>query len=782
MSASDILGSGSRDLDSARLDRENRLNPPENAPGQDSTFSDTSDIFSGSISSSPLDSGFSSLGSSPVGSFGLGSPLSGGLGSPFGGGMNGMGGAGAQTQNKSDEDKFFDAMMNGGKTIVSFFKDICKAGKDTTKRFWASYGKDLIFVGLGCTAVGFVFLLLRQKGVGIDLMVAGLLTSATGVSLLMTNITEGKLCSSMYKSDGGEMNTMDMMGSMSQEMPSMEPDFGFPQDDFPQSDFSFEEDEDAGFEEPSYEDEYEEEAFSDVAFLNSEPVAGMDKEEALASMIPITNGMVTRQYLYEMFTKVLPNLKPDYNTVKEIDEDDDIFIYWDDILRESAQATGVKEDYLDELSLTSLTENLFTITLKFGKVPGLKVDAVAAELVNIYSHSNGYNPNIYSKSMTMGLTCVVTIYTNESAMISLKDMLDNCKDFFLDNNNYMPVALGIDETGKVITKDFKKLESILITGMPRSGKSWFVQAVLTQMCALVPPSELNIYIFDPKDGISDFKSFCLPHVKKFVSGDDNIVNTLRKVVREEAPRRKKIIGDANFVNIWDFKKVNPTVKLPIIYVLIDEVVTLAERMEKETKAEFQGLLVELISQLPALGIRAFLIPHVVKNNIIAKTATDLIPCRISVCGDAEHIEASTGTKPRDFVYKLTNKGDMAVKLTDETQTLYIHGPALTSSNPENNDLFDYMRKVWTKIEPDEVANSVAGRKELESENEKLLKSLNDDSVDDMDLFNSDAVSDDSVFKDENKALYGDEDDSGLSNFNPDGVFSTDDDEEDLFNF
>ena len=125
-------------------------------------------------------------------------------------------------------------------------------------------------------------------------------------------------------------------------------------------------------------------------------------------------------------------------------------------------------------------------------------------------------------------------------------------------------------------------------------------------------------------------------------------------------------------------------------------------MEKETKKEFQGLLVELISQLPALGIRAFLIPHVVKNDIIAKTATDLVPCKISVFGDAEHIEQTTGAKPKDFPYKLAYTGDMAARITLISPTaFYLHGPVLTTSNPENIELFEYMRRVWGKLEPDE---------------------------------------------------------------------------------
>ena len=246
------------------------------------------------------------------------------------------------------------------------------------------------------------------------------------------------------------------------------------------------------------------------------------------------------------------------------------------------------------------------------------------------------------------------------------------------------------------------------------------------MCAFVSPRELNIYVCDPKDGISDFKSFCLPHIKKFVSGDDNIVSVIRNVVKVEGPRRKKIIGDAGCVNIWDFKELHPEVDMPLIYILIDEVVTLAARMEKEVKSEFQGLLFELISQMPALGIRALLIPHEVKNDIIKKEITDLIMCRISVLGSAEHIESSTGTKPKDFPYKLTNQGDMAVRIPIvNPKTMYVHAPALTSENVENNRVFDYMRQIWKRIEPDSYDGAVVERAELENESQELLKSAQD---------------------------------------------------------
>ena len=209
----------------------------------------------------------------------------------------------------------------------------------------------------------------------------------------------------------------------------------------------------------------------------------------------VPQGMYTRQYLYDMFTKVLPSMKPNFSTLTEITPDDDAFHQMNSSLREAAEVCGVKE----EVELERLQENFSTIICECTRPIGFKPDAVADELARIYAHrSKSDVSKVYAQAESVGRRCIITIFTGNSAMISLKDMLSQKESFFLDTNNYMPVVFGIDHKAEVIAYDFKKLESILITGMPRSGKSWFVQAVLTQMCALVSPSELNIYICDPK--------------------------------------------------------------------------------------------------------------------------------------------------------------------------------------------------------------------------------------------------------------------------------------------
>lgn len=766
MGATDMLQSGF-DADTARYNRDNRLNPAEFAPGQgepiamdDSMFPTSTtqnntgqfnDVFGsgfGGGAGGNIADPFSANASSPMGVFDTGT---GGLG--VGGNSLTVPNQGAmQAQPQKDaSDKFWDAMIAGGKGFSGFIKDISGSFGLVTPLFWTKYGLRTCYIGIGTTALGVVTKLFGLDS-GLKLAIGGALATAVSVTIWMFSADNARNCRSEYKDEDNSQQNFNN--------PTPEPAFSGVGGDFDMGD-SFGNGDFSGFDsgssgddwgDSSSDDEWETGGFSDddedewgemIDDIDSsaQPEAGMSAEEALNSMQEIPKGMYTREYLYDMFTKVLPTMKPDFYVLRDIDDDDDVFLAWDERLQEAAGVSGCKDE--DYPELTSLQENLFTIIVTCTRPRGLKTDQLAAELANIYAYRNGTRDDrVFAKADNIGASCKITIFSGAAAMISLKDMMLVDTKFIKDSDNYMPVILGVDQLGNIIHADFKKLESVIITGMPRSGKSWFVQAVLTQLCAFVSPEELNIYICDPKEGISDFKAFVLPHVKKFVSADMKIVETLRNLVKIEAPRRKKIIGDAGFVNIWDYKTRYPDMKIPIIYVVVDEVVTLASRMDKDTNNEFRMLLRELISQLPALGIRAFLIPHVLNNDIIEKKTSDLVPCKISICGDADHIEKATGSKPKDFPYQLTNKGDMAVKLSGFNNTLYVHSPALTKSNPENNELFDYLRRVWTKLEPESATDGVAKDAENDAANRRILIAAENDELD-FDLFSDEEENEES---------------------------------------
>ena len=719
--------------DEKRMDRMNRLNPPEYPPGQDPN---SSNMASGNT----MDAIFNTS-TQPVNTQSLGDVFNTGAGNTFNTGNNMVGasqngqlnmGLPPQQGNYGfgisieDAKKAMNSVIGGSKDIFSAFK-YCNSA------FYYKVFHKMLFISFIWLVIWLILLLTKHPDT-VDVFKGSMLSFMISVPTYTLLGDKAKRLSSIYNDELGN-NTVSPIQQPGTNTSSVqqESDWGSSWGEF--SDSSSSEDaDDWGFEDDIEDDgdlisDEDEDDWDFSNDITSGGEAGMSTEDALNSLSSVPHGMYTRQYLFEAFTKVLSTMIPNFNRFSTIDDSMDEFLDWEDRVREAAEATGCKPDNLPEIE--SIEENLFMVVIRCTRPSGFKADLVADEVARLYAYRGGsFDSKVFAKADTLGKSCILSVFTGKTGMVSLKDMMLVEKDFLLNSSNVIPIVVGMNERGDVIRHDFKLLESIIITGMPRKGKSWFTLSVLTQMCAFCSPKELHLYIGDPKDGISDYNNFVLPHVKRFESEDSKVLNMLRELVKVEAPRRTKIIGDASNVNIWDFKKRYPDVNLPIIYVVIDEIITFASRMDKETNQEFRALLRELISRLPALGIRAIIIPHVLNNDIIEKKTSDMVPCKISVMGDAEHIEKATGSKPKDFPFKLANKGDMAVKMTDiSANTMFVHAPAISATNEENTELFDYMRRMWSILEPDEVRGSMAQKGEDLHTHKELLNKVQDASMD-----------------------------------------------------
>lgn len=726
----DIVSKVSReDMENARIDRNRATNPADVEPGMDDfDWGDDSDFGGGSSSGgwgSNLgnDGGFSGPFGN-TGGFGGGfgsSGFGGGFGSGFGGGGFGSGFGGGfgqqETPNQNPEEKFWEVAKKVGKGFFTFSSEFVNSFKFFNVPIGVKTGKSIIVSSILVSVLGLILVLFGfGRELGMQMLISGLVSLGLGVVCFMWFYDE------FVKN--GYSNSQPEPEFQGFENNSNFDDFG----DF-NSGFdglnSIEPNEDEEYFDMFDDDEEEFEAFGveddvDFSAFEEEETSLEEVEKNMnetLNNLNVDKGMVTRQYLYENITNCLMNVNPNFDKVRVISEDSDEFDAWDAIIQNSANVFKPKGNEVEMPYLISAREKLFYVQLEIKRVNWLKnIDAFVNEIVSIcrFDPNTGKTDmNIYGVGTTVGDKIFVKIMKGESTMVTVKDAYKAVESEIKNSKNYMPVVLGLDAEGNVVWRDFKDINAILITGMPRSGKTWFVLSVLAQMSFFLKPSELHFYILDPKDQISDFKSIEIPHIRKFVSTDEDILKELRNIVKVEGPRRKKIIGDAGFVNIWDFKRKNPDVEMPLLYVVIDEVITLAERMDKEVKEEFQALLLELVSQLPALGIRIFMIPHVVKDQILKKSITDLIPCRISVRGDAEHIEKSVGVK--NFKHRLIHQGDMAVRFNND-EPIFVRSAVLTNSNEANQDLFDFLLKFWGKIEPESLNGSLHQKRQMELKN------------------------------------------------------------------
>lgn len=700
------------DMVNARIDRDRATKPPEVEPGMDDMFfDDEDDLFSPPSSSdnSSWSSQYKSSGSftsslNPLGPGSSASPWSpsGGFGSPSWGTSSHFNSSG----NKNNvEEQAWEILKKGGKGFYKFIGSLMQSFKNADVYVQAKTGKRAIFAG-GITAVIGLVLSLFGFGpeLGFDLMIGGILAAGVGVPLFMfawDTISKNGLKPVENRAE----NNFTGFESVEDDMFSDDDLLDF-SDDSDNADVTFDD---------AFED-IDKNVFSsndadDIDFGGfSEKVEEVSKEdiEKVLDEVQVDKGMVTRDYLFEKIVRCMPRHNQDFDKVRNIPEGSEEFDAWDAVVQNSASLFKPKGSDVEIPYLISAKDRLFYTLLEIKRVSWLKtIEAFVDEIVNIckFDKDTGVmDEKIYGIGYAVGDRIYVKIMKGETALVTVRDTYKLVEKDIKNPDNYMPIVLGLDPEGGVVWKDFKMLDSILVTGRVRSGKTWFLLSVLAQMMMFLKPSELNFYIFDPKGDTSDFRFLRVPHVRKFLSTDEAIMKELYHVVRVESKRRAKLFGEAGCVNIWDFKRKRPDIDMPLIYVIIDEVITLVKRMEKPTRDEFQALLLELISRLPAYGIRLFMVPHLVKDEVLKKTTTDLIPCRISVLGDEEHIERTLRTK--DFKHKLMHPGDMAVRL-DNGSPMFVHAAVLTPSNEGNVEFFDFLSKFWLKIEPESYYGSWA---------------------------------------------------------------------------
>lgn len=713
------MGNLASDVDLLRKEREARMNPPEFEIGQGED--DGWNFFDDDNGGMSMDE--SAFGGSSQGfgdSFGgMGGDL-GSLGGSVQGGFSNTNSHSPQSLTAT-EDKIIDGAVMVGKHAFNGSKELFNGIHDGIKGnnafYWTVYGKKVMVVGVVISISGVILSLMglvSNISRGLDVLIGGLMSLAVGVLIFSLNCDKARELGGMEKKESiepvvyeEEEFSDDIFSDIDDDLYEEEYS-GWGSDDDEEGIFNDEEEE---FDPWSSidEDDYVE---SVDGVISSEPV---DIDEAIESIREIPAHTQTRQYLFEEYSRVLPVINPAFAKLKSISENSDSFIIFDKVLIDASIQVGTNQDKLPQL--LELRENQFIIQLKATRPSGLKEEAIANEIANIYSRDEYgavIHEGVYATTSSVGSSYIINIFKGEDSIISLADTYKEVSDFVLDPNIKKPVIMGVNELGKVWYFDAEKVFSYIISGKPRSGKSWSVVSLVLQLCMYSSPREVQFEVFDVKGTSSDFYSMNehLPHFKKFESVGKRILQRLRHITTVEADRRKKILNEHDVIAIADLKNKGVDVEMPYLYVLIDEIVGLIGTFTKDEHAEFKDLMNVLITQMPNLGIRLILVPHRVTNDIVPKTTYTNVGCIACVRTDSKEIASTLDITKKDFPYDLTNSGDMALKTgeVNKGKTVFCHGVAVTSSNESNVGIYKFVGSLWGKLEPEEEKEQVLNLK------------------------------------------------------------------------
>lgn len=443
---------------------------------------------------------------------------------------------------------------------------------------------------------------------------------------------------------------------------------------------------------------------------DEEPAKDVDYDSLESDLenLHMQKGTQTRQFTYETLTKGLPSISPKFADMRNLREGSAEWAIWAELIRDAAKQVGTRDDLLPDLK--DAAENPFMFKLTISRTPRMKTQAIADEVVNIYKYDDNGNleyPNAYATSAESGSRAFISIYKGAKIdMISLADMYAASPDvqkFVRDPKTEMPVVIGTTGDGSVKAVDLLKAPAIVVSGEPRSGKSWIVKLILNQMCAYMSPNDLHLYIGDPKNQISEYANYNLPHVRRKEYTVESVIDMLRYLVNTEAPRRKNIMQQYGYVNVLEFRRDHPEVTFPFLYVVLDEMMSLANAMGKEDAREYRELIERFVSEFPALGMRAIFIPHRVKNDVIPKSVSELISVRITAksASDASAAENLGLNSASEFPYKLSNAGDVAVRIADinDGAPTYLRAAVLAPDTKGMERLESYIGHYWDKLDP-----------------------------------------------------------------------------------
>ncbi len=307
--------------------------------------------------------------------------------------------------------------------------------------------------------------------------------------------------------------------------------------------------------------------------------------------------------------------------------------------------------------------------VKYSRVTGLADDlclAMAAESILI-------------ERMAGKSTVGIQVPNAERETIWLRDVVES--EFFAAPKFKLPIALGKDIDGRIVTADLASMPHVLIAGSTGSGKSVAINAMIMSVLFRSTPEQVRMILVDPKRvELGMYEG--IPHLFTPIITEAKLAaNALKNAVRE-MERRLKLLAANHVRNIDQFNKlfehgseylfedVNQE-PLPYIIIVIDE---LADLMMLD-RANVEEAITRLAQMARAVGIHLVLATQRPSVDVITGLLKANVPTRMSfrlaTKIDSRTIIDTNGAE------SLLGRGDMLFLPPGTSRLQRVHAPFVT---------------------------------------------------------------------------------------------------------
>ena len=285
-------------------------------------------------------------------------------------------------------------------------------------------------------------------------------------------------------------------------------------------------------------------------------------------------------------------------------------------------------------------------------------------------------PSIRIETPVMGKSMVgIEVPNPEPALVTLGNVMRGREFRRLRETARLPIALGKGSGGETVVVDLAKMPHLLVAGATGSGKSVFINTVVSALLMEKSPAEMRLLMVDPKRvELTPYNG--VPHLlTPVVVETDKVVGLLKGLIQEMFNRYRRM-EEVGVRNIDGYNK-KKSEQMPYIVVAIDE---LADLM-MTAAFDVEQSLCRLAQLGRATGIHLVVATQRPSVDVVTGLIKANFPSRVSF-GVTSQIDSRTILDTAG-AEKLLGRGDMLYQSQDASRPERVQGVFISDSEIED---------------------------------------------------------------------------------------------------
>ena len=229
---------------------------------------------------------------------------------------------------------------------------------------------------------------------------------------------------------------------------------------------------------------------------------------------------------------------------------------------------------------------------------------------------------------------------------------------FLNATGEIVVPIGKDAQGKIIVEDLHEIPHMLVCGYTGSGKSSFVETILSTISTRYSSNRINFIIYDSK--VLEYSAFNnVPHLNRPIVTDRIAAIDLIKAVSDESKKRLQQFAAVGKRELYAYNAYCESVGkegYPELFFVLDDFSTI--NVGKETLMS----LLEILRDGRIVGVHLVIVSSVASAKILQKDLLSNIPCKVAFCvstkAESKVVLEDNGAEnlfvPGEMIYKVRN--------------------------------------------------------------------------------------------------------------------------------